>query len=77
MGVKTGRWRSSRWATPNRPGGSRVSFALPVALPPDGRYPAGVAAAGHRATRVQAEVVAGSLALDTPVEGRVRVTFLD
>ena len=54
---------------------SRVNFALPVALPPNGRYPVGVSASGRRPTRATAEVSASELSIDAPVEGRVRVTF--
>jgi riboflavin kinase/FMN adenylyltransferase len=56
-------------------GHSRVSFPLPVALPPPGRYPVGVSASGRRPTRATAQVTSGELSLDVPVEGRVRVTF--
>jgi riboflavin kinase/FMN adenylyltransferase len=56
-------------------GRSRVTFALPVALPPDGRYPVGVSASGRRPMRATAEVSRTELILDAPVEGRVRVTF--
>lgn len=64
-------------AAADGPGRSRVSFALPVALPPDGRYQVGAAPAGRRASKAEAELAAGSLGLDVPVEGRVRVTFRD
>jgi len=56
-------------------GTSRVSFALPVALPPAGSYPVGVSAGGRRPTRATAQVSGTDLTLDSPVEGRVRVTF--
>lgn len=55
--------------------GSSVTFALPVALPPDGRYPVGVALPSGRPIRTTANVVDASLTLDTVVEGRVRITF--
>ncbi|HEX7473371.1 MAG TPA: FAD synthetase family protein [Candidatus Limnocylindrales bacterium] len=56
-------------------GRSRVTFALPVALPPDGRYPVGVAVGGRRPIRAAAEVSTVELTLDVPVEGRARITF--
>jgi riboflavin kinase / FMN adenylyltransferase len=56
-------------------GRSRVTFALPVALPPDGRYPVGVSAGGRRPTRATAEISASELTLDASVQGRVRVSF--
>jgi riboflavin kinase / FMN adenylyltransferase len=62
-------------ATASGVGRSRMTFDLPVALPPDGDYPVGVAAPGRRAVRGTAEVTAGALGLDVPIEGRVRVTF--
>lgn len=56
-------------------GESRLTFSLPVALPPDGRYPVGASVHGRRPIRALAEVSSGELTLDTGVEGRVRVTF--
>jgi riboflavin kinase / FMN adenylyltransferase len=56
-------------------GTSRVSFPLPVALPPGGSYPVGVSAGGRRPIRATAQVSGNELALDAPVEGRVRVAF--
>ena len=56
-------------------GRSRVTFALPVALPPPGRYPVGVSASGRRPTRATAEVSGSELTIDAPAEGRVRVSF--
>jgi riboflavin kinase/FMN adenylyltransferase len=55
--------------------GSHVTFGLPVALPPDGRYPVGVSLGGSRPIRTTAAVAPGELTLDAPVEGRVRITF--
>ncbi len=54
---------------------SRVAFALPVAMPPAGRYPVGVSASGRRPIRATADVTSGELTLDVAVEGRVRVAF--
>src|SRR4029077_4441844 len=62
-------------AAASRAGASRVTFDLPVALPPDGNHPVSVAAPGRRAVRGTAEVSAGALLVDVPVQGRVRVTF--
>jgi riboflavin kinase/FMN adenylyltransferase len=56
-------------------GRSRVTFTLPVALPPAGRYPVGVSASGRRSIRATAVVEGGGLTLDAPVHGRARVTF--
>ena len=56
-------------------GRSRVTFALPVALPPVGRYPVGVAVGGSRPIHATAEVSDAWLTLDVPVEGRARITF--
>ena len=52
-----------------------MTFPLPVALPPAGRYPVGVSASGRRPARATAEVAGSELTLDAPVEGRVRVSF--
>ena len=56
-------------------GHGTVRFALPVALPPAGRYPVTVAVTGHRPIRTTATVANGALALDDPVEGRARIAF--
>jgi hypothetical protein len=50
-------------------------FGLPVALPPNGRYPVGVSASDRRPTRATAELSSSELTLDAPVDGRVRITF--
>ncbi len=62
-------------ASADAAGGSRVTFALPVALPPDGRYPVGVSVHGRRPIRAMAEVASSELTLDAVVEGRVRITL--
>jgi riboflavin kinase/FMN adenylyltransferase len=62
-------------AAPAGADGSRVTFALPVALPPAGRYAVGVTVAGRRPVPGRATVSAGALELDVPVAGWVRVTF--
>jgi riboflavin kinase / FMN adenylyltransferase len=56
-------------------GRSRVSFPLPVALPPEGGYRVGIAVDGRRPARAMAQVSGAAVTLDTPVDGRVRVTF--
>jgi riboflavin kinase / FMN adenylyltransferase len=64
-------------ATSGGPGEGQgtVRFALPVALPPAGRYPVTVAVTGHRSVRTTATVANGALTLDDPVEGRARIAF--
>lgn len=56
-------------------GTSRVTFPLPVALPPAGRYPVGVSATGRRPARATTDVAGNELTLDASVEGRVRISF--
>jgi riboflavin kinase/FMN adenylyltransferase len=56
-------------------GRSRISFALPVALPPDGSYRVGVALGGRRPMRATAEIAGSALTLDVAVAGRARITF--
>jgi len=62
-------------AAPDGGARSDVTFALPVALPPDGVYPVDAAVGTRRAIRGEAVVSAAAIGLDRPVEGRVRVTF--
>ena len=56
-------------------GGSAIGFPLPVALPPDGRYPVSVGLAGSRPSRATARITAGRLGLDRPIVGRTHVSF--
>lgn len=62
-------------AAPLDVGASRVTFDLPVALPPPGEYPVGVAVAGHRPSRARAHTTLGLVDLDRASVGRVRITF--
>ena len=56
--------------------GSRVSFPMPVALPPDGRYAVRVEGERAPADVAAARVGGGALMLACRVRGRVRVAFL-
>ncbi len=62
-------------ATPDGEG-SRVAFAMPVALPPDGRYRVALEADGAPAGPTDAQVDRDAIVLDVPLRGRVRVAFL-
>jgi len=54
---------------------TRLTFALPVALPPEGRYPVQAAAAGDRPSRAIAVVETSEVVLDRPLSGRIGVAF--
>ena len=56
--------------------GSRVTFPMPVALPPDGRYRVTVAGAAAPSAATGARVEHGAVMLEVPLRGRVRVAFL-
>jgi riboflavin kinase/FMN adenylyltransferase len=62
-------------ASEGRSGGSRVAFDLPVALPPDGAYPVGVTASGHRPVNAAVTVEGGALRLDRRFAGLLRIAF--
>jgi riboflavin kinase/FMN adenylyltransferase len=57
--------------------GSRVTFAIPVALPPEGRYRVRVERPDETPIEATANVARGALELDAEVRGPVRVQVLD
>ncbi len=54
---------------------SIVSFALPVALPPSGRYGVVVRPPGMRSVRARALVAGDLIELDRPFDGPLRIVF--
>jgi riboflavin kinase/FMN adenylyltransferase len=56
--------------------GSRVTFPMPVALPPDGRYRVTVEGADLSLGPIGARVERGAVVLGARLNGRVRVAFL-
>jgi riboflavin kinase/FMN adenylyltransferase len=54
---------------------TRLTFLLPVALPPAGSYAVQAAVAGDRPTRTTAVVEGGAVVLDRAFAGRVAVAF--
>ena len=62
-------------AAPDGVDGSRVLFGLPVALPPDGSYPVSLVGPDHVSVEASATVDAGTVVLDRPMSGRLRLVF--